>query len=215
MSARLLYVMDPMCSWCWGFAPVVDALAAQAGSAGVELQLVVGGLRREQQVLDEAGRQRILGHWQAVHETTGQRFDRLRGMPAGLIYDTEPACRALVVVRQLDPRKVWPFAKVIQQAFYCEGADVSKAVELRRLAGLVGLSESQFADAFDAPAAHAATQSDFGWVENLGISGFPTLLAQRDGITALLTNGYQPLQHLQPLLARWLEQLAPTCAEIP
>ncbi|MEI5495541.1 DsbA family protein, partial [Pseudomonas aeruginosa] len=21
-KARLLYVMDPMCSWCWGFAPV-------------------------------------------------------------------------------------------------------------------------------------------------------------------------------------------------
>ena len=25
MSARLLYVMDPMCSWCWGFAPVAKA----------------------------------------------------------------------------------------------------------------------------------------------------------------------------------------------
>ena len=26
MPARLLYVMDPMCSWCWGFAPVAEAL---------------------------------------------------------------------------------------------------------------------------------------------------------------------------------------------
>ena len=29
MSARLLYVMDPMCSWCWGFAPVAEALVEQ------------------------------------------------------------------------------------------------------------------------------------------------------------------------------------------
>ena len=26
MHTRLLYVMDPMCSWCWGFAPVLQAL---------------------------------------------------------------------------------------------------------------------------------------------------------------------------------------------
>ena len=35
MSARLLYVMDPMCSWCWGFAPVLESLAEQAAAAGV------------------------------------------------------------------------------------------------------------------------------------------------------------------------------------
>ena len=48
MASRLLYVMDPMCSWCWGFAPVVEALAEQAAAAGVPLQIVVGGLRRDQ-----------------------------------------------------------------------------------------------------------------------------------------------------------------------
>ena len=40
MDARLLYVMDPMCSWCWGFAPVVEALATQAAERGVPMQLV-------------------------------------------------------------------------------------------------------------------------------------------------------------------------------
>ena len=214
MTARLLYVMDPMCSWCWGFAPVVEALAQQAGESGVELHLVAGGLRSEQQALDEAGRARIFGHWQAVQAATGQEFDCARGMPVGLVYDTEPACRALVAARQLAPHKAWRYAKLIQQAFYCEGCDVSKAAELRRLAGLAGISETKFADAFDDHAAHRATESDFSWVQGLGISGFPTLLAQRGGMTALLTNGYQPLAHLQPLLACWLQQLAPTCADI-
>jgi putative protein-disulfide isomerase len=31
---RLLYVMDPMCSWCWGFAPVAKALVEQARRHG-------------------------------------------------------------------------------------------------------------------------------------------------------------------------------------
>ena len=207
MTVRLVYVMDPMCSWCWGFAPVLETLAEQASKAGVGLHLVVGGLRFEQQAMDEAGRERTFGHWQAVHDSTGQPFDFVRGLPEGLVYDTEPACRALVAVRQLEPDKVWPFAKLIQQAFYCEGCDVSKATELRRLAGLAGLHEAAFADAFDSHATHTATEDDFSWVQDLGIAGFPTLLAQSAGMTALLTNGYQPLETLQPLLGRWLEHL--------
>ncbi|HAF94352.1 MAG TPA: disulfide bond formation protein DsbA, partial [Pseudomonas sp.] len=67
MSARLIYVMDPMCSWCWGFAPVMQALAEQAANRGVGLHLVVGGLRRERTPMDEAGRRRTLAYWQAVH----------------------------------------------------------------------------------------------------------------------------------------------------
>ena len=34
------------------------------------------------------------------------------------------------------------------------------------------------------------------------------LLAEREGQLALLTNGYQPLEVLQPLLGRWLEHNA-------
>lgn len=209
MSARLLYVMDPMCSWCWGFAPVLKVLSAQACAAGVDLHLVVGGLRRHTEVLQESARRQIFSHWQAVSDSTGQPFDFARGLPAGLIYDTEPACRALVAARQLDPAKVWLLAELIQQAFYCEGCDVSKAGELRRLAGLAGLDELAFADTFDGHASHTATQSDFSWVQDLGIAGFPTLLAQNAGMTALLTNGYQPLANLEPLLGRWLDHLQP------
>ncbi|HAQ74270.1 MAG TPA: disulfide bond formation protein DsbA, partial [Pseudomonas sp.] len=81
MTTRLIYVMDPMCSWCWGFAPVARALAAQAGEKGIEMQLVVGGLRRERMAMDAAGRQRTLGYWQTVHEASGQPFDLEAGLP--------------------------------------------------------------------------------------------------------------------------------------
>ena len=123
MHARLLYVMDPMCSWCWGFAPVLAALAKQAAAAGVPMQLVLGGLRKEQAALDPAGRVRILAHWQAVNASTGQLFNFNEGLPEGLVYHTEPACRALVTARQLDSERVWPLLELIQQAFYCEGRD--------------------------------------------------------------------------------------------
>nr|WP_256834533.1 DsbA family protein [Pseudomonas oleovorans] len=208
MASRLLYVMDPMCSWCWGFAPVIETLVEQAAAADVPLQIVVGGLRRDQVAVDAAARVRYLGYWQAVNASTGQLFDFERGLPEGMVYDTEPACRALVTARNLDAQSAWTLLKLIQQAFYTEGADVTQASVLVQLAEQAGIPRIEFAEAFDSRAMEDATAVDFTWVQDLGIAGFPTLLAERDGQLALLTNGYQPLEVLSPLLGRWLERAA-------
>ena len=209
MSARLLYVMDPMCSWCWGFAPIAEALVQQAQAAGVELHLVVGGLRTGSgAALEPATRRYILEHWQAVTEATGQPFTLEGALPEGFVYDTEPACRALVTARSLAPDCAWTLLKLIQQAFYVEGRDVTRASVLVELAERAGLPRIVFAEAFDSAEQHVSTAADFTWVQDLGVAGFPTLLAERNGQLALLTNGYQPLGVLSDLLGRWLERAA-------
>ncbi|HDS1748032.1 DsbA family protein [Pseudomonas putida] len=208
MTARLLYVMDPMCSWCWGFAPVAQALIAQAREAGVATRVVPGGLRRGASPLDASTRKYILEHWQAVAEATGQPFAFEGAMPDGFVYDTEPACRALVAARELDAERVWPLLALIQRGFYQQGLDVTTAPQLVELAEQAGFDRATFADALLRADVRAATAADFSWVQDLGIAGFPTLLAERNGQLALLTNGYQPLQSLQPLLGRWLQQAA-------
>lgn len=206
MTARLIYVMDPMCSWCWGFAPVAAALIAQAAEAGVGTRLVPGGLRTGGSALDGSTRKYILEHWQAVAEATGQPFRFDGAMPDGFVYDTEPACRALVTARELDAERVWPLLGLIQRAFYEQGVDVTRAPQLVELAEQAGFDRERFAQQFTSHDIRAATSADFSWVQDLGIAGFPTLLAERNGQLALLTNGYQPLDSLQPLLGRWLQQ---------
>lgn len=209
MSSRLLYVMDPMCSWCWGFASVAQALVQQAQASGVTLHLVMGGLRTGNgAALDPATRRYILEHWHAVATSTGQTFRFDDALPDGFVYDTEPACRAVVAARQLEPEFAWKLVGLIQQAFYAEGRDVTRAAVLTELAEQAGLPRIEFAAAFDSAEIQAATQADFAWVQDLGIAGFPTLLAERNGQLALLTNGYQPLEDLAPLLGRWLERAA-------
>jgi putative protein-disulfide isomerase len=209
MSARLLYVMDPMCSWCWGFAEVADALVKQAQAGGLPLQLVMGGLRTGSgAALEPATRRYILEHWHAVAQTTGQPFRFEDALPEGFVYDTEPACRAVVAARSLDPDSAWQLVRLIQQAFYREGRDVTQTAVLTELAEQAGLPRIEFAEAFDSAEQLAATAADFAWVQDLGIAGFPTLLAERNGQLALLTNGYQPLEELSPLLGRWLERAA-------
>lgn len=208
MSARLVYVMDPMCSWCWGFAPVAEALVRQAQHSGVALHLVMGGLRSNDAPLESSTRRYILDHWQSVAQATGQPFAFEGALPDGFVYDTTPACRAVVTARQLDPLAAWQLVGLIQSAFYAQGRDVTQPAVLVELAEQAGLSRQAFAEAFDKVASLTATQADFAWVQGLGIAGFPTLLAERNGQLALLTNGYQPLEALAPLLARWLERAA-------
>ena len=41
---RFIYFADPMCSWCYGFAPVIWALAERF-EGRMDVQLVMGGLR--------------------------------------------------------------------------------------------------------------------------------------------------------------------------
>ncbi|MNN33083.1 DSBA-like thioredoxin domain protein [compost metagenome] len=141
-------------------------------------------------------------------ERTGQAFRFDGALPEGFVYDTEPASRALVALRSLAADRVWPLVQAIQQAFYVEGRDVTRPAVLVELAEQLGVPRQAFAAAFDSAAQRAATQADFAWAQNLGIAGFPTLLAERNGQLALLTNGYQPLETLAPLLGRWLERRA-------
>jgi putative protein-disulfide isomerase len=175
----------------------------------VDVHLVVGGLRTGSgAALEPTTRRYILEHWQAVTDATGQLFKREGALPDGFVYDTEPACRAIVTARSLAPDCAWTLLGLIQRAFYVEGRDVTLASVLVELAEQAGIPRIEFAGAFDRAEQHAATAADFTWVQDLGIAGFPTLLAERHGQLALLTNGYQPLSELSPLLARWLERAA-------
>lgn len=153
MSARLIYVMDPMCSWCWGFAPVAAALIAQARDAGVPTRLVPGGLRTGGSALDSSTRKYILEHWQAVADATGQPFRFEGAMPDGFVYDTEPACRALVTARELDAERVWPLLALIQRSFYEQGVDVTIAPHLVDLAEQAGFDRTVFARPSPVPTA--------------------------------------------------------------
>jgi putative protein-disulfide isomerase len=177
----------------------------QAQAAGVKVTLRVAGLRTGQQArLDESKRAYILQHWHAVAEATGQAFNFSEALPSGFLYNTEPACRALVVARELDETHLFTFLDSLQQAFYQDARDITQPRVLRDLAVQAGYDSEAFCLAFDAPETRVVTETEFAWVSHLAISGFPTLLAQSQRQYALISNGYQPYTALESLLSRWI-----------
>ncbi len=43
-TPHLIYFSDPMCSWCYGFSPVIDDIRRAFGRA-LPIRVVMGGLR--------------------------------------------------------------------------------------------------------------------------------------------------------------------------
>lgn len=202
----LWYVADPMCSWCWGFAPVVDAIKEQFGER-VKLALLLGGLRPyTRDPMPPAQREEILHHWHQVHARSGQPFAFEGAMPPGFVYDTEPASRAVVAMAEIDPSKTFAMFKSIQRAFYAEQKDVTQAVVLAGLASGLEVSPESFLPVFQSAAAAERTRGHFQRAQQLGVRGFPALILQRPAGYNLLAAGWQPFEELQPKIEGTLAQ---------
>lgn len=207
MSAPILwYFADPMCSWCWGFSPAIEALRDEYRDR-MKIALVLGGLRPGvTEAMTPTVREEILHHWHAVHDRTGQPFRFEGALPEGYMYDTEPASRAVVTVSGIEPSLIFPLFKAIQSAFYAEGRDVTQAAVLSELASGLGVDAAAFLNAFDSDAARAKTQAHFRQARQAGVRGFPTLIMQQGEQLQPISNGCLPLEIVREAIDRYLEK---------
>ncbi len=190
-----------MCSWCWGFSPVLDRLVAEHGD-DLRVTLALGALGRGDQPMRGSDRAQVRGHWEHVRAASGQPFDFAFFDRPAFIYDTEPACRAVAVARSLDGRLALPFLAAVQRAFYGENRDVTRSDELRRIAAAMGLEETAFAQTLQEPGTRRAVAVEFAQTAALGVTGYPTLLALRPGRPQVITIGWRPYAEVEAALLR-------------
>ena len=205
-APHLVYFADPMCSWCWGFAPVIQTIAARFGD-DLPIRLILGGLRPGNTTpMDAAAREEVRSHWQHVHEASGQPFDYAFFDRPHFVYDTEPASRAVVILRRRGMAAGLAALRRLHAAFYAEGQDVTDPGTLAALAAELGMDAAAFAAEYATEAAARETWTDFATAQQAGIRGFPTLLAGggQDAPYALVTHGFQPAARIVPALERWL-----------
>lgn len=201
----LWYIADPMCSWCWGFMPVIETIRHEYGGR-LKVELLLGGLRPgTKDPMSSTQREEILRHWRTVQRTTGQPFHFEGAMPEGFIYDTEPASRGVVAVSIINAKVIFPFFKAVQSAFYVEQLDVTSAVMLMQLAANTGLDAQRFLEVFESDTAKKRTLDHFNKARQWGVHGFPAVVMQNAAGYSPLATGYRPFKELRPQLDEWLE----------
>ncbi len=207
---HFIYFADPMCSWCYGFGPIVAELQRQfAGRLG--MRLVMGGLRAgEQRPMREKDRDYLRSAWASVHEASGQSFNEAFFERETFTYDTEPACRAVVAMRRLAPDRATSFLARVSSAFYAENRDITDESVLGDLAAEAGIERSVFLADLQSAEARRETAGDFAMAKQSGIEGFPLLAAGTESTGyALITHGFRPIDGLPEAIEAWLAQGAP------
>lgn len=194
---EIIYVGDPMCSWCWGFAPVVEKLLVDYQDIA-DLSLILGGLRPGDAsiVMNDDNKAAMRSHWERVESSTGQPFDYSFFKWENFLYDTEPAAKAVVTVREVAPEKAYPFFKSLQEAFYAKALDITRKESYLEVLDSQGIDRAQFMDHFEMESTREATYADFSKSSDLGITGFPSVLLRRGEELRLLSAGYRSYEHL-------------------
>lgn len=202
---KLVYVADPMCSWCWGFMPVMHSIVRRFGDR-VPATLRLGGLRTNvAEPMDDAFKATAREHWEHVQAITGQPFNFAFFDRDEFIYDTEQPCRAVVAARAEQPDQAVPFLDHLHAAFYRDNHDITDPNVLCDLAEIFGFDRAGFAARLSSDAVKEATHRDFALTRGLGLRGFPSLVGQRGERLSLIFTGYHPEEVASSLIDQWLK----------
>jgi putative protein-disulfide isomerase len=194
---KFVYIADPMCSWCYGFAPELNALLTHYPDAA--LDVIVGGLRAYNQTPATAeARAQTKGYWQQVASATAEhnlKFNSAALDLPGFIYNTEPACRAIVAIRQSNQPEIAKRAlemfHALQIAFYADGRDITQGAAIAEVAANMGIDGGAFLQAWQSEQLFQMTRNDFLAVQELQINGFPFLAIDVDGKLVVIARGYE------------------------
>jgi putative protein-disulfide isomerase len=192
----LFYITDPMCSWCYAFAPVLQQLRQQLPWS-LELITVLGGLAPDtDKPMPVQMQQQLQATWQRIEQKVpGIQFnyDFWNSDISGVQprRSTYPACRAVIAARTFTlPNSYIQYSELmtsaIQTAYYQQARNPSDESTLIELATEIGLEEDKFKIALKSPHTQHELEHQLSLARQLSVSSYPSLVLQID-------NGYWPV----------------------
>ncbi len=196
---KLLYVMDPLCGWCYGNARTIERLA-DAFSSAYEFEILPGGMITAPNTRTQTTsfRNYVVAADRRITEMTGAEFgeayvDSLND--ASLLLDSEPPSRAIVAVKAIKPESALRAASAIQRARFVEGKDLNNEESYRSVCGSADVEWNEFTAAFRSESIRLTTQQAFARARKR-TSGFPTLLLDHGDSACVLAHGYASYEHV-------------------
>ncbi len=200
----IYYIGDPLCSWCYGFAPQISKVKEHY-QGDLEFKIIMGGLRpNNTETMKDLG-DFLKHHWEQVEERSGQPFNYKLLEDHSFVYDTEPPARAVWVVRQLKPEVEFAFFKDVQLLFYSENRNTNQLDNYQKLIEKYNIDWNQFKELFHSEVAINGVKQDFQFSSQLGVRGFPSVLLKRKYQWFLVSNGYTDASNIQKTIDKVLK----------
>lgn len=196
-DVEIIYVGDPMCSWCWGISPALNRLENAAEANGIPYRIVVGGLRPGGgEEWTPKFRDFLKHHWEEVTKRSGQPFGYTLFDRDQFDYDTEPSCRAVVAARNLDPAVEGRFFELVQHHFYVKNEDPTEVSFYAPVCEEVGLDFDKFKSLFTSAEIKEQTNQEFQLNRQWGVSGYPTVIFRKDKQLYAIARGYAEFEQM-------------------
>jgi putative protein-disulfide isomerase len=148
----LLYIMDPLCGWCYGFSGVMQELQGKYKDTLV-FKVIPGGMITGERVAPVAAMANyILGAYKRVEEYTGALFGEpyLDMLRAGTeISNSEPPCRAIHTFSAQYPERALDFTHQLQLKIFRDGKSWNEESTYRELAVYFGIDADKFIQDMD------------------------------------------------------------------
>ncbi|WP_434634531.1 DsbA family protein [Chromobacterium sp. CV08] len=182
---KLHYFYDPLCGWCYGASPLLQAAAALPG---LDLEMHAGGM------LDEAEGRTVTPEWRSYVMPHDKRIAQMSGQPFGdAYYDgllndvgaplaSDPPIAAVLAAARLGADPLAMLAR-IQRAHYLEGRRIAEFAVLAELAAELGIAAERFEPAWREARTEAERHIDDTrrQMARLGLRGFPSAVLEQDG----------------------------------
>ncbi|MFD2999630.1 DsbA family protein [Pontibacter toksunensis] len=195
-----------MCPWSYGFTPVVRRLRA-LWHGRLIVQVLLGDMyAHATEPLSPEEKSNLAVSWHRIQEYTFQPFDYRFFKQRDFIYNTEPACRALLCVRLLRPKLLLEVLRAFHSAFFVDGHDLKDPGVLVRLVGLFGIEENLFLALFESEEIARQMEEEFSYVDSIGATSFPSVLVQTGQGVEKIAHGYVPLDQLEQRMLQVLER---------
>lgn len=181
-ARTLVYVHDPMCSWCWAFSSAMEQLLAEL-PADVRTRRLLAGLAPDcHEPMPGDMREYIQGQWRRIQrEVPGTRFNFDFWARCTPRRSTYPACRAVIAARRQGDAYDQAMTRAIQRAYYLEARNPSDPETLVDLANELGLDIREFERSLASQDVNETLMNEICVTRKMGVRAFPGLVLETWG----------------------------------
>lgn len=190
----LIYVMDPLCGWCYGFSPVMQRVY-DTYKEKAHFEVITGGMITGNEIgpigviapfLKKATAQ--------VTQHTGAEFspkflDTILTEGTQILTSVEPSI-AVQLCKTKKPDSIFSFLTALHKEIYINGLKTANIKDYSRLFREMGFDESIFINDLKNKKFLTMAQQDFRKAVSLGVESYPALLIRSKEGVKVIARGY-------------------------
>lgn len=196
---KLIYVMDPLCGWCYGNGANIQKLYEKYKDV-LDFEILPAGMwtganaRSQSKPMAQYFKKHDLQIQHATGTAFGEGYFELIENE-NIILDSEKPSRAIVTIKKLWPEKAVSFTSQVQKARYWHGKDLNLDQTYLIICDELKIERKAFIEAYHSEFIKKTTLDTFELSRQYAYS-YPTLLLEKQNKEFIIEQGFAGFESL-------------------